>query len=232
MPSHLQEVHLVLRDKRLVVDGVLAPDMPAYAVAERALLEGAHVTLTAPPSAFPRCRELCERLPRGAHAVRIDVTSVEDQARLREHLRCAYGAVDGVVADVTPAASALEGRLDLLVGASPLAGLLRATAPLLDPDTAAVVGVVALPDDDRLAPAVLQACQEAARQASRSLRWGLGARGLRANVVAADQQALRDVARTACLLLDAASATVTGAVLRPGDPAGEVRNAAPPALAM
>jgi enoyl-[acyl-carrier-protein] reductase (NADH) len=108
----------MLRDKRLVITGVADADSLAYAIAERALMAGAFVTLVAPPEDFPRCRALADGLPFGAHAVRADLTDAADVARLREHLSCGYRAVDG----------ALHAG-----GVAPPQALADAVAPLLPP---------------------------------------------------------------------------------------------------
>ena len=116
----------MLRDKRLVLAG--------HAVARRALLQGAHVTLVAPPRRLGRCRELTEALPRPAHVVCADLALEEDVLALREHLRCAYRTVDGAVLAMAPAAA------DPSAGGA-FSALARAVAPLLPPGRGSLVGV-------------------------------------------------------------------------------------------
>lgn len=87
----------MLRGKRLVIAGVDGDGSLAYPIADHALRGGAFVTLVATPKHFARCRERVDWLPRGAHAVRADLTVDADVAGLHEHLRCAFGAVDGAV---------------------------------------------------------------------------------------------------------------------------------------
>lgn len=116
-----------LRGRRLVVAGAATPGAIGLAVAERALRAGAHVTLTAAPGDLERCRELADRLPRGAHVVCADLDREEDVGALREHLRCAYGTVDGALHAVpSPAA---------------LGALSRAVVPLFPPAGGSLVGL-------------------------------------------------------------------------------------------
>ena len=186
-----------LRNKKLVITGVATPDSIAYAVAERALLAGAHVTLTAPPRDFERCRDLCERLPHGgAHAVLADLTSAEDLSKLREHLRCSYGTVDGALHAVAFAPrDALDGALadadpagiELAFRTSTwsLAGLARAVAPLFPPGGGSLVGLTFHSDGAFGTYNWMGVCKAGLEAANRYLARDLGVTGARSNLIAA-----------------------------------------------
>jgi enoyl-[acyl-carrier protein] reductase I len=195
-----------LRDKRLVITGVATADSIAYAVAERALLAGAHVTLTAPPRDFARCKALAEVLPRQAHAVKADLTRDEDIASLREHLRCAYGTVDGALHAVAFAPqSALDGPLSA-AGADgvelafrtstwSLAALARAVAPLFPPGSGSLVGLTFHSEGAWPTYNWMGVCKSALEAANRYLARDLGPMGARANLVAAGPLHTRAAAR-------------------------------------
>jgi enoyl-[acyl-carrier protein] reductase I len=117
-----------MRDQRLLITGLATTDSIAYAVAERALLAGAHVTLTAPPGDVERCRAAAEHLPPGAHVVQVDLTRDEDVDALAEHLRCAFRPLDGAL-DAGPATAAS------------LAALARAVAPRFPGGGGALLGL-------------------------------------------------------------------------------------------
>jgi enoyl-[acyl-carrier protein] reductase I len=185
-----------LRDKRLLITGVATPDSIAYAVAERALLGGAHVTLTAPPRDIERCRELAELLPRASHVVQADLTRDEDIARLREHLRCAYGKVDGALHAVAFAPrAALEGPLteasaegiELAFRTSTwsLAALAQAVAPLFPARGGSLVGLTFHSDGAWSTYNWMGVCKAALEAANRYLARDLGATGSRTNLIAA-----------------------------------------------
>ena len=186
----------MLRDKRLLITGVATTDSIAYAVAERALLMGAHVTLAAPPRDFERCREVADLLPRGAHAVCADLTKDEDLDRLRGHLSCAYGTVDGALhaAAFAPAA-ALDGpmtaagqeaiELAFRTSTWSLAGLARAVAPLFPAGGGSLVGLTFHSDGAWPTYNWMGVCKAALEATNRYLARDLGAQGIRVNLVAA-----------------------------------------------
>ena len=186
----------MLRDKRLLITGVATTDSIAYAVAERALLMGAHVTLAAPPRDFERCREVADLLPRGAHAVCADLTKDEDLDRLRGHLSCAYGTVDGALhaAAFAPAAAAGGARgaagqeaieLAFRTRTWSLAGHARAVAPLFPAGGGSLVGLTFHSDGAWPTYNWMGVCKAALEATNRYLARDLGASGGRANLVAA-----------------------------------------------
>jgi len=197
----------MLCDTRLVITGDAGPDGLGAAVARRALLLGAHVTLVAPPPLLAGCRDLAEGLPRGAHAVCADLTRPDDVAALREHLRCAYGSVDGAVHAAEEAGSAGARALTALAGA--VAGLL--------PDGGGSLVALAPPGDPER-PSALEA-------AARDLAGTLGAAGARVNVVAAGPRSPLRAADAACFLLSSRAQGTTGQVLHVGG-SGRARAAA------
>lgn len=116
----------MLDGKRIVIAGVTDDHSLAYPIADLALRAGAFVTLAAAPEHFARCRERVEWLPRGAHAMRVDVHVAGDLRRMREHLRCGYGSVDAAVHlghDADTLALFAEALAPLLTDDSVLVGL-------------------------------------------------------------------------------------------------------------
>jgi meromycolic acid enoyl-[acyl-carrier-protein] reductase len=191
-----------LRDRRLLITGVATADSIAYAVAEQALLSGAHVTLTAAPRDFEHCRELAEVLPHGAHVIRADLTRQEDLDRLHEHVRCAYGTLDGVVHAVAFAPrEALDGTLadagpdgvELAFRTSTwsFAGLAAAVAPLFPAGRGSLVGLTFHSDGAWPTYNWMGVCKSALEATNRYLARDLGAQGARANLVAAGPLATR-----------------------------------------
>ena len=87
----------MLTGSRLLVTGVVTTDSLAFASARRAQELGAEVVLTALPRVRALADEAAAALPRPAEVLDADLTSPEDVARLEEHLRARWGAVDGVL---------------------------------------------------------------------------------------------------------------------------------------
>ena len=87
----------LLRDKRILVTGVVNRRSIAYAIAERAQLAGAEVILTS----FGRVRSMtaraAERLPRTPDVLELDVNRPPDFEALRTGLAERWGGVDGAV---------------------------------------------------------------------------------------------------------------------------------------
>jgi hypothetical protein len=184
----------MLRSKRLVIAGAIAAGSASHAVARRALLDGSHVTLVAPPGRLAGCRDLAEGLPRIAHVVCADLARDEDVAALHEHLRCAYGTVDGALYAAAP---------DAGPQAAAFGALARAVAPLLPPGGGSLVALAAPAEDE---PSALVA-------AGRLLARELAAAGGRVNVVAGGRAGDGRVADAACFLLGPVAQEVTGQVL-------------------
>jgi enoyl ACP reductase len=186
----------MLRDKRLLITGVVTRDSIAWHVAERAQLAGADVLLTG----FGRGRRLTERAARSltqpADVLELDVNSESDLLALRSEVGRRWGTLDGVLhaiafapADAlggdfmaTPADSAAEA---FRTSAYSLKSLTEAMVPLFDDAGGSVVGLdfdasVAWPAYDWMG--VAKAALEAV---SRYLARDLGPRGVRVNLVSA-----------------------------------------------
>ncbi len=207
----------MLRDLRLVLAGVTTAGGAGHAVARRALLDGAHVTLVAPQRELARCRRLAEALPRGAHVVCADLDCEEDVAALHEHLRCAYRTVDGALH------AAMAHPSPRTPGTSPLAALGRAVTPLLPPGGGSLVGLASHGAVAR-APALEADVRRLARE--------LAPAGGRVNVVAAGREGPADVARVIRFLLSPLAQGVTGQVVGVDRWTSDRRGAGSPAEAL
>jgi enoyl ACP reductase len=89
---------MLLKDKKLLITGVLTPQSIAYGVAELALKEGAEVILTS----FGRPMSLTQRTARKLGAtppevLELDVTNPEHFPKLTETLKSKWGRVDGAL---------------------------------------------------------------------------------------------------------------------------------------
>lgn len=89
---------MLLKDKKLLITGVLTPQSIAYGVAELALKEGAEVILTS----FGRPMSLTQRTAKKLAAtppevLELDVTNPEHFPKLTEQLKAKWGRVDGAL---------------------------------------------------------------------------------------------------------------------------------------
>lgn len=89
---------MLLKDKKLLITGVLTPQSIAYGVAELAIKEGAEVMLTS----FGRPMSLTQRTAKKLGAtppevLELDVTNPEHFPKLTEALKAKWGRVDGVL---------------------------------------------------------------------------------------------------------------------------------------
>lgn len=195
----------MLHDTHLVLAGVTSAEGVGHAVARRALLQGAHVTLVAPPPLLERCRQLAEELPRSPHVVCAHLAREEDVLALHEHLRCAYGTVDGAVLAPAPAVA------DASAGGA-LAALARAVAPLLPPGRGSLVGVAHHGSGTR---------PSAVERATRHLARELAPAGARVNLVVAPAGGAPAAADAVLFLLCDLAHGVTGQVVHAdgGEPA-------------
>ena len=76
----------ILRDKRLLITGVVTTDSIAWATAASAVQQGAEVVLTAPGRDLDRAVEAAGALPGGAEVVEVDLTSPDHVERLADRL--------------------------------------------------------------------------------------------------------------------------------------------------
>ncbi len=186
----------MLADKRLIITGVVTPDSIAYAVAERAQLLGAEIVVTA----LARDRRLAQAavasLPRPVELVDLDVTRPDQLDGLTERLRREWGKVDGVLHAVAFAPrDALSGDF-LATGLDSVSRAFHASAysyaalasvlAQLAPDAGGAL--VGLDFDAAGAWPVynwMGVCKAALESINRYLARDLGARRIRANLIAA-----------------------------------------------
>jgi meromycolic acid enoyl-[acyl-carrier-protein] reductase len=188
---------VLLKDKKLLVTGVLTPTSIAFACARLAQEEGADIVLTS----FGRARSLTERsakrLPTAPDVLELDVTSADDLAAAATELERRWGRVDGVLHAVGFAPELCLGQPDgmfaagwddvataINVSAYSFAGLAGAMRRLI-PAGGSIVG---LDFDARVAwPAYdwMGVAKAALESASRYLARDLGPAGVRVNLVAA-----------------------------------------------
>jgi len=183
----------MLRDRRVIVTGVLTRHSIAYAIAAAAQQYGAEVLLTS----FGRARRMTERaarsLPTPVDVLELDVTRDDDLRRLQRDLAGRWDRVDGVVHAIAAAPrDALDGNFlstpassaaaSFTTSAYSLKALAVAVAPLFG-DSGSVVALdfdasVAWPSYDWMG--VSKAALEAV---GRYLARDLGKRNVRVNLV-------------------------------------------------
>ena len=101
---------MLLRDKRLLVTGVISPDSIAYAVARTAQQEGAEVVLTGFGRGLRITQRLAAALSPACDVLEMDATREDHIAAAADDLRDRWGRLDGVVHSIAFApASALGG---------------------------------------------------------------------------------------------------------------------------
>jgi enoyl-[acyl-carrier protein] reductase I len=185
----------LLKDKRLVVTGVLTESSIAFAVARIAQEEGARVVLTSMPRTVRLTQRIAKRLPAEATVLPLDVSSADDLAALPALVDGELGGVDGVLHAIGFAPAAAIGGNFLAaswedvstavhVSTYSLVSLTRALRPLLS-NPASVVGLdfdatVAWPAYDWMGVA-----KAGLESATRYLAKELGPDGVRVNLVAA-----------------------------------------------
>jgi len=187
----------MLKDKRLLITGVLTKDSIAFEVARQAQEAGAELVLTG----FGRTRRMTERsaarLPEPVEILELDVNNPEDFAALTKALKERWGGVDGVLHAIAfapadalgggfleaPTASALSA---FQTSALSLRELAVAVAPLMD--EAGGGSIVGLDFDATVAwPAYdwMGVAKAGLESISRYLARDLGARNVRCNLVSA-----------------------------------------------
>jgi enoyl-[acyl-carrier protein] reductase I len=85
---------MLLKDRRILVTGVLNTDSIGFGVAQRAQEEGAEVVLTSFGRVMSLTQRAARRLPAPVEIVELDVSSAEDLASLAERVG---GRLDGVL---------------------------------------------------------------------------------------------------------------------------------------
>src|SRR5881227_3242204 len=187
---------MLLDGKRLLITGVLTEGSIAFAVAERALEEGAEVVLTGFGRGMRITQRVARRLPGEPDVLELDINDPEHIASVASALETRWGALDGVlhaIAFVPPDAlggnfltappeSAIEA---FRTSAFSLKALAAGLLPLLEKSGGAVVGLDF--DATRAWPSYDWAgvSKAALESVSRYLARDLGPRGVRCNLVAA-----------------------------------------------
>ena len=189
---------MLLDGKRLLITGVLTDDSIAYAVAERAQAAGAEVVLTGFGRGLRITERVARRLPEPPDVLELDVNRPEHVEAVASALDQRWGALDGVLHAIafappealggrfleTPADAAGEAfrtsAYSLKQLAAGLLGLLERA-----PGGGAVVGLDF--DATRAWPTYdwMGVAKAALEAVNRYLARDLGARGVRANLVAA-----------------------------------------------
>ena len=186
---------MILRDKRLLITGVITRDSIAFHAAEHAQREGASVVLTS----FGRVRRMTERaaarLPEPVEVLELDVNREQDLSDLTSSLRERWGGVDGALHAIAFAPEdALGGRF-LTAPASSAAQAfqtsaysLKALAAALQPLMGEGSSIVGLDFDAAVAWPIydwMGVAKAALESVSRYLARDLGPRGIRCNLVSA-----------------------------------------------
>src|ERR687890_553954 len=88
---------MLLDGKRLLITGVLTEKSIAYAVADRALAEGAEVVLTGFGRGLRITERMAKRLPSELDVLELDVNDPDQIAALAASLDTRWGELDGVL---------------------------------------------------------------------------------------------------------------------------------------
>jgi meromycolic acid enoyl-[acyl-carrier-protein] reductase len=187
---------MLLDGKRLLITGVLTEKSIAYAVADRALAEGAEVVLTGFGRGMRITERMAKRLPGEPDVLELDVNDPEQIAALAASLDERWGELDGVLHAIAfvppdalggnfltaPSDSAVEA---FRTSAFSLKALAAGLLPLLEKTGGSVVGLDF--DASRAWPSYDWAgvSKAALESVSRYLARDLGPRGVRCNLVAA-----------------------------------------------
>ncbi len=187
----------LLENKRILVTGVLTDASLAFAVAQRALDEGAEIVLSGAGRGLSLTRRTARKLPRQVDVLEIDVTEPSHVDAAAAELGQRWGRLDGLVHAIGFApAQCLGGDIlragwddvsvALEVSAYSLKALVEPMLPLLR--AAGSSSVVGLDFDARVAwPAYdwMGVAKAALESLSRYLARDLGRQGVRVNLVAA-----------------------------------------------
>ncbi len=185
----------LLDGKRVLITGVLTKDSLAFAVAERAVGEGAEIVLTGAGRGLSITTRTARKLGDGVDVLELDVTDDAHPAAVRDALASRWGRVDGALHAIAFAPEAALGGRFLETGWDDVATALRISAYSLRAVADAVVplmteggSIVGLDFDGQVAwPGYdwMGVCKAALESTSRYLARDLGGRGVRVNLVAA-----------------------------------------------
>lgn len=188
---------MLLKDRKLLITGVLTESSIAFSVARRASEEGAEIVLTGFGRGMRITERMAKRLPSEPDVLELDVNDPAQLESLAATLDERWGRVDGVLHAIafvpgdalggrfltTPSESAIAA---FETSAFSLKGLAAALLPLLErSDSGAIVGLdfdaqVAWPAYDWAGVS-----KAALESINRYLARDLGPRGVRSNLVAA-----------------------------------------------
>jgi meromycolic acid enoyl-[acyl-carrier-protein] reductase len=187
---------MLLEGKRLLVTGVLTERSIAFAVADRAIAEGAEVVLTGFGRGLRITERIARRLPGEPDVLELDVNDSAQIDAVAASLEERWGGLDGLLHAIAfvppdalggnflsaPAESAIEA---FRTSAFSLKALAAGMLPLLEKSGGAVVGLDF--DASRAWPSYDWAgvSKAALESVSRYLARDLGPRGVRCNLVAA-----------------------------------------------
>ncbi len=186
----------MLKGKRLLISGVATGDSIAAAVAQRAVLAGAQVVLTAYPRDVAAAEAVAARLTAPPVAVlSLDATDEDDLLAIEDDLRERWGLLDGVLHAIAFAPKpALHGIMDVAscdvetamrTSVWTYAAFGRLVGRLAPSGGASLVGLDF--DSERAWPVYnwMGPCKAALRSLNGYLARDLGAMGVRANLVSA-----------------------------------------------
>ena len=185
----------LLREKNIVVTGVLTDASLAFSIARLCIDEGAQVLLTGAGRALSLTQRTARKLPTAVEVLELDVTVPEHAERVRDHVQSTWGHVDGVVHSIGFAPESCLGddflaadwddvAVALQISAYSLKHLADVFLPLMGPGGS----FVGLDFDNTVAwPAYnwMGVAKSALESVNRYLARQLGPRGIRSNLVAA-----------------------------------------------
>jgi len=189
----------LLDGKRLLITGVLTSDSLAFAVARRAIEEGATVALSGAGRGMSLTRRTARKLGDVGEVLELDVTSPAQLDAARDELTARFGRLDGVLHAIGFAppdclghgmlvASPEDVATAFQISTYSLAALVRAMLPLLEvagaDGGASVVGMDF--DGSRAWPLYdwMGVAKSGLESLTRYLARELGQRGIRVNLVA------------------------------------------------
>lgn len=186
----------LLEGKKLLITGVLTDASLAYAVAKRAIDEGAEIVLTGAGRGLRLTERTARKLPSTPDVLELDVTQADQLAAVAADLQQRWGRLDGVLHAIGFAPeSCLGGNFmnaewdDVSVAVNISAFSLKALAASLRPLLAEAKGsVVGLTFDATVAwPAYdwMGVAKAAFESTARYLARDLGAEGIRVNLISA-----------------------------------------------
>lgn len=185
----------LLREKNIVVTGVLTDASLAFSIARLCIDEGAQVLLTGAGRALSLTQRTARKLPTAVEVLELDVTVPEHAERVQDHVQSTWGRVDGVVHSIGFAPESCLGddflaadwddvAVALQISAYSLKHLADVFLPLMGPGGS----FVGLDFDNTVAwPAYnwMGVAKSALESVNRYLARQLGPRGIRSNLVAA-----------------------------------------------